>query len=517
MDELNNSSPITKSVPQVTSRDLPDLTIHGYQVCEKLSEHKNQGKSGYLAKDIKLDRLVVIKEYHAPSSDYAHYLPEIERLQQLNHLNLPRYLNSFAIPTGFCVVREYQQGVSLAELEELPVAEIKLVADAVLKILKHLHQLQPILVHQNIKPENIIINTEAKLMIYLVDFGLRTSGETANTGTPGFIPPEQLFNLDLTPASDIYSLGVSLICLLTGTSTSQAQQLFDDRYCLQFQHLLPANTDPQLIIWLETMVEPNRYQRYFNTASGENHNPTINQVPEHTTRSPGFKLPAPKKKFKWLRWVLVLGGLWGLGLLARQFLFTDSEVEELSPAQIAKNQSIAQKAEFDASDLGKLIKEKRCINCSLNYQNFAKAELTGAIVPQSSFTGTNFAGANLTLAIFRDADLSGADLSKATLHQAAFYGARLIGTNLAGADLRNAKLVYAKLKGSSLEGANLPRADLKFAEFQQANLTNANLTDADLSNADMSYANLTGVVLTGAKLDGVNFTGATMPNGSIHP
>jgi uncharacterized protein YjbI with pentapeptide repeats len=269
-------------------------------------------------------------------------------------------------------------------------------------------------------------------------------------------------------------------------------------------------------------VEIDRQQR-LNTASiSIPHQETVARADDRYSSSdpflaasePNLGVNRPKPK-SWVRWGI--GGiLLGLGLFGvRQFLVSDGD--ELSPAQIAKNQEIVKQAEFAASDRGKLLKEKRCTSCNLNYQNFAKAELSGAIVPQSSLIGANFANANLTLAIFQDADLSGANLSKANLQQAAFYGAQLTGANLAGANLTKAKLVYAKLKGSWLRDANLSSADLKFAEFQQVDLTNANLSGADLSNADLSYANLRHAKLTGAKLTATNLTGTTMPDGSIHP
>jgi uncharacterized protein YjbI with pentapeptide repeats len=517
MNEPDNFSPIAGSANQVVSDDLPDLKIYGYQVSEKLSECVDRGIITYLARDIKFSRLVVIKKWgectsdrHLPSLDYANYLPEIERLRQLDYLNIPRYLDSFATPTGFCLVRAYQSGVSLAELSPLPPSDIKLVADAVLTILRHLHSLEPALVHQNLKPENIIANTETELTIYIVDFGLHPDGHT-NTGTPGFIPPQQLFNLGTTPTSDIYSLGVSLICLLTGTATSQAQSLFDDSYHLQFRHLLPANTDSNLIMWLETMVETQPQLEQLDPVS--NHIPTANLPLERPEIHSLFN--STKPKIRWLRWGLAISLLLGFVLLVRQLLFADGQ--ELSPAQIARNQSLAKQAEFAASDRGRLLKEKRCIGCKLDRQNFAKAELSGAVVPQSSLSGANFSNANLTLAIFQDVDLSGANLSKANLRQAALYGANLIGANLVGADLSNAKLIYANLKGSSLRDANLSNADLKFARFQQVDLRNANLTGADLSNADLSYTNLQKAILVGVKLEGTILTGAIMPNGSIHP
>lgn len=539
MSESDNFFLINPPVREVDGNDLPDLKIYGYQVYEKLSEHLDFGKISYLGIDLKLDRLVVIKEWRRldlakpnlaptanfrqqrqiPSLDYGNYLPEIERLQQLDHLNIPRYLNSFATPTGFCVVREYQSGVSLAELGDLPPSDIKLVAEAVLNILDDLHRLTPIVIHHNIKPENIIVNSEPTLKIYLVDFGLHQSQDPhASMGTPGFLPPPFLFSSAQTANPDSYSLGVSLICLITGTATTQAQTLFDNTYRPQFKHLIPGNIDPQSIQFLEKMVVPRRQHQDLElnlnqTALVENRSRSNHSRVDLKT---GFEqIPKPKRKIKWLPWGIGMSLLSALAFIGYQNM--SFENSEPSPAEIAKNQAIAQKANFAASDRGQMLKEKRCPNCNLNYQNFSKAELSGVNAPQSNLTGADFSEANLTLAIFRDADLSGANFSKANLHKSAFYGAKLIGTNLVGANLSNSKLVYAKLKGAWLRDANLANADLKFAEVQQVDLTRANLTGADLSNADLSYTNLSKAILVGANLTGTNLTGATMPDGSIHP
>jgi uncharacterized protein YjbI with pentapeptide repeats len=524
MNEPDNFPAMNTSAIQVAGRDLPDLKIYGYQVYEKLSEQIDIGRVSYLGIDISLDRLVVIKEWRkiagqTPPLDYDSYLPEINRLQQIDHLSIPRYLNSFATPTGFCVVREYQSGISLAELGDLPASDIRLVADAVLKILSDLHRLTPTVIHQNIKPENIIFISEPTLKIYLVDLGLYPAkGAHAGMGKPGFMPPAQLFNQNLTSTADIYSLGVSLICLLTGTETAQVQDLFDSNYRIQFQQLLPPNTDPQLIKSLEMMVEPKRQDPALNPnviVPVKSHRPSSNQALEQLRMSLDGISEPKQKKINWVKWGIGISVLLGLGLLTRLFIFPDDG--EPSPAQIAKNQAIAEKANFAASDRGQLLKEKRCPNCNFSYQNFAKAELSGAIVSQSTFNGADFSKANMNLAIFKDADLSGANFTKANLQNAAFYGAKFMGTNLIGANMSNAKLVYAKLKGAWLRDANLSHADLKFAEIQQVDLARVNLTGADLSNADLSYTNLRSAILTGAKLEGAILTGATMPDGSTHP
>jgi uncharacterized protein YjbI with pentapeptide repeats len=518
MSELDKSSHNTESTDPIVGNDLPDLTIHGYQVSKKLSEHPDGHRITYLAKESDSERLVVVKEWRKLTVedsfiDYANYLPEIERLQPIDNPHVAPYLKSFPTATGFCVVRSYQPGVSLAELETLPPSDIKLVADAILNILNYLHHLTPPIIHQNIKPENIIVDTATELKISLVDFGLHPPTTTrSNSNNPGFTPASQLPNTYLNSAFDLYSLGVSMICLLTGTSTSRSQHLFDTNYRLNFQHLLPADTDPHLITWLQQMVESHDRPQYLDAFIER---PTPTNLSLADAASQGFRLPPPQRKISWLPWAIGIGILLGGVWILRQFVFTDSD--ELSPAQIAKNQSIASEAEFASSDRGQLIREKRCLSCNLSNQNFAKANLSGAVVPQSSLIGVNFANANLTLAIFQDSDLSGANLSRANLQRAAFYGAKLLRTNLAGANLSQAKLTYAKLNGASLRDANLSNTDLKFAEIQQGDLRSANLTGADLSNADLSHSNLRNAILTNAKLDGANLTGVTMPDGSLHP
>jgi uncharacterized protein YjbI with pentapeptide repeats len=504
MSEFDNPS-----VNPIISEELPDWIDYGYHLLEKLGTHDDDVRCTYLAIESESQRLVVIKEWR--DAVYAEYLPAIELLKQLNYPNIPRYLNSFTTPTGFAIVREYQKGTSLDKLGSLPPSDIQLIAKAVLKILGYLQQLQPIFIHGNIKPENIIVDTQEQLRVYLIDFRLFPIGNShLEDETPGFIPPEQLFNRPLTSASDLYSLGIALICLLTGTTTETAPQLLDRDYRPQFKHLLPNNVHPKLIAWLEKMVEPNYQRRYLDAVSASESIGTIS-----LERPQGMMIIGLAQKSKWVPWGIGAGIAIVIALLLRQFVFV-AEPDEKSPAQIARDRAIGKQAEFEASDRGKLMKEKRCIACHLDNTNFSKAELSGALLDQSSLNGTDFSDANLNLAIFRDADLTRANFNRANLHKAAFYGAKLLGADLRSANLSGSKLVYAKLKGAWLRDTNLANADLKFAELQQVDMTNANLTSADLSNADLSYTNLTRAKLVGAKLDGTILTGATMPDGSMH-
>jgi uncharacterized protein YjbI with pentapeptide repeats len=519
MNELDKSLAINESGTQVIQRQLPDLKIYGYQVLEELAIHADKQRITYLAQDIEGERLVVIKEWRASagnslSLDYATYLPKIESLQKLDRPQISRYLTSFATPTGFFLVREYCPGVAVSELGTLPPADIKAIARAVLKILLYLQQLNPIVIHQNIKPENIIVDTSERLTVYLVDFGLQTNGSTDRImADASLIAPEQRFNRHLTSATDIYSLGVTLICLLTGTPTAQASTLLDKNYRPEFQHLLTTKLHPKFLAWLEKMVEPNYQRRYLDAASARH------PIADLPTERPQLKIRdlSPSVKGEWVKWGIAAGVLISLALILRQFVFTtDTSESEVNPADLARNQAITKQAAFEESDRGKLIKDKQCVGCNLNNQDFTKAELSGVSLNRSSLIGANFSNANLSLAIFRDADLSQANFRKTNLRQAAFYGAKSIGTDFTGADFSKAKLVYAKLKGALLRNANLTNADLKFAELQQVDLTGANLTNADLSNTDLSDANLRHANLTGANLTGATLVGATMPDGSMH-
>jgi serine/threonine protein kinase len=110
------------------------------------------------------------------------------------------------------------------------------------------------------------------MKVYLVDFGFAHvgGGEVAVSsvvkGTLGFMPPEQLFNRQLTEASDLYSLGTTLICLLTQTKSTQIGNLIDSAYRINVKQLLPA-LSPKFIDWLQKMIEPNLKNRFDNAAA----------------------------------------------------------------------------------------------------------------------------------------------------------------------------------------------------------------------------------------------------------
>ena len=251
------------------------LQNHGYKAIEQLGHNYAGGRSTYLGVNTKSRQPAVIKQFQfaKPGADWSAYKAhdrEIQILRGLSHPGIPRYIDSFETETGFCLVQEYKNAQSLAVRRRFTPDKIKQIAIAVLEILVYLQNRMPPVVHRDIKPENILVGDLLK--VYLVDFGLARigGGEVAQSsvisGTPGFMPPEQLLNLEVSESSDLYGLGVTLICLLAKTPSAEITKLIDSNYRINFRELLPRLSD-EFANWLEKMVQPNPSDRYPNAAA----------------------------------------------------------------------------------------------------------------------------------------------------------------------------------------------------------------------------------------------------------
>lgn len=254
--------------------NLPDFTNYGYQIKRELGQNRAGGRVTYLAREINTQRSAVVKQFQfarmgASWSEYDAFEREIQVLRRLDHPNIPHYLDSFQTPAGFCMVQEYKDAPSLANSRRWTPQQIKQIAISVLEILKYLQSQSPPVIHRDLKPENILV--DERMNVFLVDFGFaRTGGgEVAASsvikGTLGFMPPEQMFNRHLSAASDLYSLGATLICLLTNTVSTEVGTLVDDAGRINFKPRVPKLT-PGFIDWLQKMVDPNVKQRYPNAA-----------------------------------------------------------------------------------------------------------------------------------------------------------------------------------------------------------------------------------------------------------
>ncbi len=281
-------------------KDIPDFTEYGYQIREELGRNREGGRITWKAIELSTEKLVVIKQFCFATvgsswSGYKAYEREIKLLQQLDHPGIPRYLDSLETDNGFCLVQEYKDTVSLQAKQDLTLDQIKIIITKILEILVYLQQQTPPIIHCDLKPANILVDD--RLNVYVVDFGLashsnqETAASSVLKGTPGFIPPEQ--SIAPNTATDLYSLGVTIICLLTGKTALDLQQFVtpDNPYQLKFKPLL-SHLNPKFIRWLTKMVQPKLRDRFKNATEALKSLDSIDLTPELTTNTSWFSLLA---------------------------------------------------------------------------------------------------------------------------------------------------------------------------------------------------------------------------------
>lgn len=251
---------------------LPDFNLFGYQLIKQLNHNLQGGRITYQAIDLKTQQSVVIKQFRFATTNnwdsYKEIEREIEVLRELNHSGIPRYISQFDSEEGLCLVQEYKSAQPLSSFTTLSLEEVTNIAKQLLDILVYLQERLPPIFHRDIKPENVLMDQNKE--IYLVDFGLAKIGHqtmalsTMMGGTFGFMPPEQLHNQQLTEASDLYSVGMTLICLITNTKSGDVGSLMDlSSNRVMFDKKMP-NVGVHFVNWLERMVEPNPSLRYQN-------------------------------------------------------------------------------------------------------------------------------------------------------------------------------------------------------------------------------------------------------------
>lgn len=298
---------------------LPDFSSHGYQAIAILGQNRHGGRMTYLADEIGRECQVVIKQFEFGQKSLSWSIQEgLEReaeiLKQLDHPRIPCYLNFFQTDTSFCLVQEYKNAPSLAKLRSFSPSEVKEIAISILEIIVYLQQKVPAIIHRDIKPENILVDDSNNA--YLIDFGFsriggeEVSGSSVVKGTPGFMPPEQLWGR-LTKASDLYSLGMTLVCLLSGITSSEIRKYIDDDYRVKFKEL-NLGISEDFSDWLTKLIDPNPSKRYQNAYAAKAALDHIIIYPSGAISKPNIFNPQHQRLFVCLAFSLVVGISWGI-------------------------------------------------------------------------------------------------------------------------------------------------------------------------------------------------------------
>ncbi|MDZ8183750.1 MAG: serine/threonine-protein kinase [Nostoc sp. ChiSLP02] len=258
-----------------------------YQIIRQLG----QGGFGrtYLAEDKKSHQTCVLKEF-APQVQEKQDLQkarelferEANVLKKLHHSQIPRFHSSLQVKIGtkdfFFLVQDYVDGENFDQLLEqrrsqgktFTEEEVITLLQQILPVVSYIHSRD--VVHRDISPDNLIWRRSDNLPV-LIDFGgvkqlpasqgfWRTQLVENNTllGKKGYAPEEQLRQGQVFFSSDLYSLAVTVLVLLTG---QEPQKLYDSYQGLWYWGK-QIQVSPKLESVLKKMLAykpSDRYQR----------------------------------------------------------------------------------------------------------------------------------------------------------------------------------------------------------------------------------------------------------------
>ncbi len=263
---------------------LPTVLQTRYRLIKILG----QGGFGrtYLAEDIgRFNELVALKELipanNTPESlAKAKYLfqKEASILYKIHHPQIPQFRATFEQDGRLFLVQDYVEGQAYWTMlqqrqqtgKTFTELEIVQLLQQILPVLAHLHIRG--IIHRDISPDNIILRTVDSKPV-LIDFGvvneiatqiqaINPQAVTTTVGKLGYAPIEQMQTGRAYASSDLYSLAVSAIVLLTG---KQPPELFDDeQFIWNWQPW--AKVSQKLATMLDRMLSYKPSDRYQSVA-----------------------------------------------------------------------------------------------------------------------------------------------------------------------------------------------------------------------------------------------------------
>ncbi|MEN9215805.1 MAG: protein kinase, partial [Gloeomargarita sp. HHBFW_bins_162] len=306
----------------------PPLTTHTvlqnrYRIVRVLG----QGGFGrtYLAHDQnRFNEYCVLKEF-MPARGEPHQIQKAKELfkreaavlYQLRHPQIPQFHALFEQEQRLFLVQDYVEGKNyrtilaerLRRQQPFTEAEAYELLLKVLPVLEYIHSCG--VIHRDISPDNLMLRQTDQMPV-LIDFGVvkdiasrlqpaRASGATS-VGKLGYAPSEQLQTGRVYPASDLYTLAVTVLVLLTGY---EPQELYDDQ-TLTWRWQQYITLSPTLTNVLNKMLSHRPGDRYQTAkevlkALGEMPSngvspelPPVSTIPTVVARpQPQFTPPAP--------------------------------------------------------------------------------------------------------------------------------------------------------------------------------------------------------------------------------
>lgn len=204
----------------------------GQKINNRYEIVKSIGEGGmanvYLANDKILDRKVAVKVLRGDLSSDDRFIRRFQRealsVSNLSHPNIVEVYDVGEEDGQYYIVMEYIEGKTLKQLlkkrESLTLPEVIDIMTQLTDGISHAHE--SYIIHRDIKPQNIMIEDDGRIKI--TDFGIamalnatQLTQTNSVMGSVHYLPPEQASGKAATVKSDIYSLGILMYELLTGT------------------------------------------------------------------------------------------------------------------------------------------------------------------------------------------------------------------------------------------------------------------------------------------------------------
>ena len=242
------------------------MVLDGYEILREL--HASKRTQVYLALDRKTHTRVMLK---TPSVNYDDDPEYIDRFlheewagRRIRNLHVLQVLKPHTQRQCLYYVTEYIEGQTLRHwMNDNPQPALQDVRNIVQQLaagLRAFHRLE--MVHQDLKPENIMIDDHGTVKI--IDFGstkiagieeITTPLERQNMlGTRNYTAPEYLQGYAGNKVSDIYSLGVITYEMLTGRLPYGSKEL-TLRRLKRARYLPAARYNPEIPVWLDRALE----------------------------------------------------------------------------------------------------------------------------------------------------------------------------------------------------------------------------------------------------------------------
>lgn len=202
----------------------------------------SQGGMGkvYLGSQMGVERKVAIKVLLSDPAEgeasVRRFLREAHTLSNFSHPNIVNFIDFGQDPErrALYLVMELIDGCDLGQLLGKGRLRVDLAVEIAIQLCAGLTEPHEHgIVHRDLKPANLMLLklSDGSLQVKLVDFGIADAvdGRTKVTktgaviGTPNYMAPEQAENTEVTPASDIYSIGALLYHMLSGNPMYDAQ------------------------------------------------------------------------------------------------------------------------------------------------------------------------------------------------------------------------------------------------------------------------------------------------------